>query len=38
MLEEDTKEPIELDENELTKYVDLVANEVKHHRENIKRP
>jgi hypothetical protein len=37
-LEEDKKIDVELDEHELTKYVDLVAKEVKHKNENIKRP
>jgi hypothetical protein len=37
-LEEDKKIDIKLDEDELTKYVDLVAKEVKHKDENIKRP
>jgi hypothetical protein len=36
-LEEDKKIDIKLDEDELTKYVDLVAKEVKHKDKNIKR-
>jgi len=38
MLEEDTKEPIELDENKLKKYIDVVIRESNKEHENIKRP
>jgi hypothetical protein len=36
MLEEDTKEPIELDENELKKYIDIVVRESNKKHQNIK--
>jgi hypothetical protein len=36
MLEEDTKEPIELDEKELKKYIDVVVRESKKKHENLK--
>ena len=36
MLEEDTKEPIELDENELQKYIDIVVRESNKKHQNIK--
>jgi hypothetical protein len=35
-VEEDTEEPIELDENELKKYIDLVVRESKKEHENLK--
>ena len=38
MLEEDTEEQIELDENELKKYIDIVVRESNKKHENIKRP
>ena len=38
MLEEDTKEPIEFDEKELKKYIDVVVRESKKEHENINRP
>jgi len=37
-LEEDTKDMIELDENELKKYIDIVIRESNKEHENIKRP
>jgi hypothetical protein len=36
MLEEDTEEPIELDEKELKKYIDVVVRESKKEHENLK--
>ena len=38
VLEEDTKDTIELDENELKKYIDIVIRESNKEHENIKRP
>jgi hypothetical protein len=36
ILKEDTEEPIELDEKELKKYIDLVVRESKKEHENLK--
>jgi hypothetical protein len=37
MLEEDTEEVVELDENELKKYIDIIVRESNKEHENIKR-
>ena len=37
MLKEDTEEVVELDENELKKYIDILVRESKKEHENIKR-
>jgi hypothetical protein len=38
LLEEDTKEPIELDENDLKKYINIVVRESNKEHQNTKRP